>query len=108
MSRDKFECDRCESTIIAGPFEQPRVREIVIEGDDPKIYESHSRKLCQACERDFLDWIDESDVDRSSKAELADASEMAHNLDQLGNDLREISEVLLAHNKLNRDTPTQE
>lgn len=101
---EEYHCDRCDATIIADRFQEPKQRQIAVEQRaSPGSYEFHERVLCRACETEFLEWIDDGVVDRSEQVDMAHGVEVAQDLERVGNNLREISELLVAHNSLNGD-----
>ena len=101
MAYEESECDRCGSTIVESVHRQPRLlnlrRESEDENDNP-VYEQLTRVLCRGCEDELILWVDEGDVDRTEKADLPHVDKVSKTLDEVGEELTEIADVLEANN----------
>lgn len=98
MRDDNPNCDRCGAKIILGEFERPNPLHFFIEtgdSDDGEMtYEEEMRTLCDACEEDLLEWVDEADIDRSDCADLPTMNEAAAVLRRAANTLNNQADVL--------------
>lgn len=98
MTDDNPDCDRCGATIILGEFERPSPLHFAVEvgepDDDELLYEEEMRTLCDACEEDLLEWVDEGDIDRSDCADLPSANEASAILRRAANTLERQADVL--------------
>ena len=97
MTDESETCDRCDATIVYEGFRRPNPMHFafqVDDGEDEATYHEETRTLCDACEDDLLEWIDEGDIDRSDCVDLPTALESVRTLERAANTLNQTAEVL--------------
>lgn len=92
------ECDRCGATIVRDSHKQLRPLTLALDVSDPDSpdpqFERTTRLLCDACEEDLLEWIDEGNIDRGDCVDLPTSVEAATVLERTSGDLNALAETL--------------
>lgn len=91
-------CDRCGATIVLEFPDEVRPLNLAFEvsddDSDGPVYEQRTRILCDACEQDLLDWIDEGGIDRSDCVDLPRMVDAAETITRTANTLDQLANVL--------------
>jgi len=91
---DIKDCTRCGSKIVEQRHNARRATEFIRHVENYKSVESKTAKLCSECHDDLWDFVFDSDVDRSDKADPMPLEKMGESVQRQVDDLRGVLESL--------------
>lgn len=88
------DCTRCGSKIVEQRHNARRATEFIRYVENYKSVESKTAKLCSECHDDLWDFVFDSNVDRSDKADPMPLEKMSESVQRQVDDLQGVLESL--------------